>query len=73
MSILEVTTEYVIYDPTDETFMGRGDAGWIPLTDIAHAKRFIVPANAQRHCYLDRFLVIPIRVEKTVEVKLVQQ
>lgn len=68
---METSIEYVIFDPVDETFMGRGDAGWID--DLAAAKRWLKPENAQRHCYLDRMVVLPVNVVKTVEVSLVQQ
>lgn len=68
---MEQSTEYVIYDPVDETYMGKGDAGW--LDDLAKAKRWLRPENAQRHCYLDRMVVKPVLVTKTVEVMLVEQ
>lgn len=71
MSTIETSIEYVIYDPVDENYMGKGDAGWIISLDAA--KRWLKPENAERHCYLDRMQVLPVHVVKTVEVSLEQQ
>ena len=68
---MEVSTEYVIYDPVDDTFMAKGNAGWLP--GLGSAKRWLKSENAQRHCYLDRMQVLPVTVTKTVEVTLDEQ
>lgn len=71
---MEISIEYIIYDPVDDTLMGRGDSGWIDAsTGLLKCKRWLRQENAERHCYLDRMQVLAVEVTKTVEVKVVEQ
>lgn len=71
--IVESKVEYVIYDPKEDTVMGRRDAdnAWVPVsTKLSQARRWLTEENAKRHCYLDRLEVRPVSVITQITVDM---
>lgn len=65
-------TRFIVVDDGDNTLMGQGKLGWLPINDenLQLAKLFIVEANARRHIYIDTMRVVDVQVEIITKVSL---